>query len=233
MIIRIFNRLLPWLASHIWCIGTVNKLSQFFRFLNYFSCAMRLSLSACNIDAFHWSTELVFILDLPLFLSCALTFIRLADFILDFSSISLSLDSYSFLFLSIGLPPETEQDTEIYTKGKISPASTLVLCHKPINIMFKHSFISPIVDVWMSVSWNIFSNSDTSVCTANATPLALFFGSSVADSTRNGLNKIILATISSVLNILPPEVSLINCFFTPSTFNLLGIASWYKYIFLD
>ena len=30
---RIFMRLVPWLASHFWCIGIVNNLSQFFQFL--------------------------------------------------------------------------------------------------------------------------------------------------------------------------------------------------------
>ena len=43
------------------------------------------------------------------------------------------------------------------------------------------------------------------------------FGSSIADRARYGWNKFILETISSVLNLLPPEAYLINHFFTPPT----------------
>ena len=132
-------------------------------------------------------------------------------------SISLSLDSSSFLLLSVGFPPETKGDADIYTKGKSSPSTKVVLCDKTITILFKHSLTFPILDVWMSGSWILLSNDDISVCALDATPLAFLFDSSVADYARNGLNKIILKTISSVLKLLPREYYLINRFFTPST----------------
>ena len=55
------------------------------------------------------------------------------------------------------------------------------------------------------------------MCDADATSLAFLFDSSAADSVRYGLKQIILATISILLKILPPETYLINRFFTPST----------------
>ena len=75
----------------------------------------------------------------------------------------------------------------------------------------------------MSGSWSLLRNGNTSVCAADATPLKFLFGSFVADSARDGLNKFILATIYSVLKILPPEASLINRFFTPTT-SLISLA---------
>ena len=65
----------------------------------------------------------------------------------DFSSISLSSYSESFLLLSIGLPLETKRETEIYTKGKIYPNSKIVLGDKPITIIFEQLFIFSIVCV--------------------------------------------------------------------------------------
>ena len=69
----------------------------------------------------------------------------------------------------------------------------------------------------MSGSWSILINVNTSVCATDANHLTFLFGKSVADSAREGLNKIILTNISSVLKFLPPEASFINHFFTPST----------------
>ena len=64
----------------------------------------------------------------------------------------------------------------------------------------------------------VFWESAAPVCVPLMLLLSHFlFGSSVADSARDGLKIIFPATISSVLNILPPEDSLINRFFTPST----------------
>ena len=86
----------------------------------------------------------------------------------------------------------------------------------------------------MSSSWSILSNGDTSVCAADAIPLAFLFGLYVTDGKIDSLNKIILATIYSVLNILPTESSLINSFFTPSTSLILlddpNISCWIGYI---
>ena len=69
----------------------------------------------------------------------------------------------------------------------------------------------------MSSFWSLLINGDTIVCAADADHLTFLFGSSVADGERYGSNKIILATISSVLKLSPPNYSLINRFFTPST----------------
>ena len=55
------------------------------------------------------------------------------------------------------------------------------------------------------------------MCATDAIPLAFLFGLYVSDSARYGLNKISLATISSVLKILSPEDFLINRFFAYST----------------
>ena len=125
-------------------------------------------------------------------------------------------------------------DTDIYTKGNSSPESTFLFCDKPINIMLKQSFTFPIVDVLMSGSWSLLRNGNTSVCVADATPLAFLFVSSVADSWRDGLNKIILANIYIVLKILSPEASLVNHFFTPSTSLILiadpNISLWIRSI---
>ena len=63
-------------------------------------------------------------------------------------------------------------------------------------------------------SWGLLSNGDISVFAADATPLSFFFGSSVADSAIDGLNKIILANISSVLKLFYLEDYLIKYFFT-------------------
>ena len=65
----------------------------------------------------------------------------------------------------------------------------MVLCDKPITIIFKQSFNLPIVDVWISGSWSLLSNGNTSVCAADATPLEFLFGSYVADSAIDGLKK--------------------------------------------
>ena len=192
---------------------------------------MQLSLSACKLDVFHWNTGLVFILALLLSFLVALWILSvLLIFIWDFFSISLSLDSSSFLLLSVGLPPEKKGDADIYTKGKSSPSTKVVLCDKPITILLKHSFNFPIVDVQMSGSWSLLSNGDTSMCPADATPLTFVFGSSVADSARDDLNKKILANISSLWKILTPEAYLINRFFVPSTSLILlaypNISCW-------
>ena len=216
MRMRRFKRLVPWLASNFWCIVTVNNLSQFCLFLHFFSCDIRLSLAAFKIDVFHWNTELVFILALLLYFLVALWLLSvLLIFIWEFSSISLSSDSSWFLLLSIGFPPETKGDTDIYTKGKISPASTVVLCDKHSTIQFKHSFTFPIVDVWISGSWSLLSNGNTSVCATDATHLE-FFKTHLLQIVQETA-KTIISTIYSVFKLLPPEASLINRFLTPST----------------
>ena len=60
------------------------------------------------------------------------------------------------------------------------------------------------------------------------------FGSSVADSAKDGLNKTVLETIFSVLKLLHPEAYLINCLFTPSTYLILlddpNISCWIRSI---
>ena len=64
--------------------------------------------------------------------------------------------------------------------------------------------------------------------------ISLFFLSSVADRARDDFNKIILATIYSVLKLLPPEDSFIKLFFTPSTSMILiadpNISVWIRSI---
>ena len=69
----------------------------------------------------------------------------------------------------------------------------------------------------MSGSWSLLSNGYTSVCAADATTIAFLFGLFVADSARDGLNKIIHTTIFSVLKLFPPGAYLDNRLFTPST----------------
>ena len=84
----------------------------------------------------------------------------------------------------------------------------------------------------MSGSWGIFINGNTSVCAAYATPPAFLGGSSVSYSARDGLNKINISTIPSVLKIFPTEVYLINRFFMPSTSLILlsdqNISCWIR-----
>ena len=79
----------------------------------------------------------------------------------------------------------------------------------------------------------VFLLTATPVCVPLMLLLPHFWGgSSVSYSARDGLNKINISTIPSVLKIFPTEVYLINRFFMPSTSLILlsdqNISCWIR-----